>query len=139
MALIAPSLSLGLCYSSFPSPYYFVLSSLVVLLSSFCLSCRQQFCLILSCTITSVGLTAKCASSDLDLALLSFLILFPLRIPCLHLKVLLVPRTQFFRTEWSFSLKPILLSISTYFKEITIIFGDLGCRRKGSFTASPQT
>lgn len=32
--------------------------------------CRQ-FRLILSCTIPSVGLTAKCASSSLDLALLS--------------------------------------------------------------------
>lgn len=32
----------------------------------------QQFHLILSCTIASAGLTAKCASSSLDLALLSF-------------------------------------------------------------------
>lgn len=42
---------------------------------------RRQFRLILSCTITSVGLTAKCASSSLDLALVSFS-------SCFHLEFL---------------------------------------------------
>lgn len=57
----------------------------------------RQFRLILSCIIASVGLTAKCTSSSLDLSLVGFS-------SCFHLEFLKTswgsaPWTQFFTTD----------------------------------------
>lgn len=96
----------------------------------------QQFHLILSCTITSAGLTAKCASSSLDLALLSFS-------PYFHLDffIYIWRFCWHFKPNYSEQNIPLLNLVSFQFPLILRMsqsFCHLSYKLKGSLSTCPQ-